>query len=129
MVRDPASPNVAESWNLLHMGYQISGFGTRAAQTANASTTNYYRSTVETEADIVICRIGSDFFMYYTTVSKGGLWTLASTFSRPDLPQTLQVGVSTDSMGAQPYLRAEFDYVRFALPTVQADCTANIPPN
>jgi hypothetical protein len=129
LARDPASPTTSENWVLMTMGYQASGVGTRDASTNNANTNiSSVRASTIADGEVVICRIGPNFYTYYNTPNKGA-WTWTDWFVRNNMPQTLQVGIAVDADGAQPHLRAEFDWIRFAVPTQQSDCTMNIPPN
>lgn len=73
------------------------------------------------EAELRLCRFGQTFAFYKRPVDSSELWTMADTFERSDLPETLQVGVNiyTDS---NPDLRIQFDDLRIEPISDFADC-------
>jgi hypothetical protein len=128
LARDPAGADGPESWAINTSGYQASGIGTRSALTYQGESLEEYRGTTGAELDLVLCRIGDGFRMYYLTPEYPDLWTNSGFFERPAFPPTLEVGIAIDSIGAQPYVRGEIDWIRFAVPGAWTDCTADIPP-
>jgi len=84
-----------------------------------------------------IIRLGDNFFTLYRV--EGGTWTRGRTFPRPDLPDTLQLGIAAYSNGAYfgsdidsktfntipengpADLLVRGDYIRFARPNVPAE--------
>jgi len=87
------------------------------------------------EAELQVARIGSNMIMLR---KQGGNWVVHKRYSRPDMPATVQVGLTTytDYPSASqvsayehnnsvirrgnPDLIANFDYVRFRRPKVPA---------
>jgi hypothetical protein len=87
------------------------------------------------EAELQVARIGSNMIMLR---KQGGNWVVHKRYSRPDMPATVQVGLTTytDYPSASqvsayehnnsvirrgnPDLIANFDYVRFQRPKVPA---------
>jgi hypothetical protein len=74
------------------------------------------------EAELRICRVGSTFRLYKRALGAS-TWTLATTYERPDLPSTLQVGAVTYSSQASPDLTGSFDSLDFAPASGESDCT------
>ena len=72
-------------------------------------------------AELRLCRFGSTFNLYKRHVGGNEAWTLADSFDRPDLPETLQVGANiyTDNT---PDLRVRFDHLNIVSITSQTDC-------
>ena len=129
MTRDPASPTIGENWSLVTLGYQVAGIGPRDAQAINSVTqVSNTRASLRADGQVILCRIGPNFYTYYITPSKG-VWTRTNWQINANMPATLQVGIAVDAAGPQPHLRAEFDWIRFAVPTQESDCTTDIPPN
>jgi hypothetical protein len=129
MARNAASSTTSENWTLITMGYQATTIGTRDASTFNNMTNiSSFRGSTQTVGELVLCRIGPNFYTYYTTPNKG-TWVWTDWFVRNDLPASLQVGIAAEANGTQPHMRAEFDWIRFGKPSVQSDCTMNLPPN
>lgn len=73
------------------------------------------------EGELRICRIGATFRLYIR--STGGSWSLRATFTRSDLPNTLQVGPVAYANASPADLRMSYQYVRFAPVSSLADCT------
>ena len=129
LARDPASTNGMENWVLMLLGYQAFDIGTRDASTNNSNTSiSAIRASTISDGELIICRLGTSFYTYYNTPNKN-VWTQTDWFVRNNMPQTLQVGIAIDAGGTQPHLRAEFDWIRFAVPLQQSDCTVDIPRN
>ncbi len=84
------------------------------------STTNDNSGTIEhfaigtTRSELRITREGSTFRMYSRELGAAD-WTHRSTFSRPDLPDTLQVGIIAYAFQSYPEdLAVKVDYIRFS---------------
>jgi hypothetical protein len=126
LVRNPASAGVStnQNWMQFDIGYQQTFVGLEAENTiasaqwlANRTTTNGVYSAI-----LRICRLGNTFYMF-DSLDGGNTWTQYQSIVRNDLPATLQVGLDTNAYQGPVSVRAEFDYVRFAVPNVLADCT------
>jgi hypothetical protein len=72
-------------------------------------------------AELRICRFGSTFNLYKRSVATNEAWMLAGSFDRPDLPDTLQVGVNiyTDSA---PDVQARVENLRIEPISLQEAC-------
>jgi hypothetical protein len=73
------------------------------------------------EAELRLCRFGATFNLYKRHVGSNEAWTPAATFDRPDLPQTLQVGLNiyTDSA---PDLQIRYDHIKIEPVSNSSDC-------
>jgi hypothetical protein len=128
MARDPMGATDPENWALNHAGFQSTDLGTRSAFTLEGNTIQELRATTGPEVELVLCRIGNGFRMYYVEPAYPGQWTNSGFFEWNTFPETLEVGIALDTFGIQPHLRGEVDWIRFAVPLVWDDCTADIPP-
>jgi hypothetical protein len=129
MARDPASHSGGrvQNWLIITTGFQDQTVGTEdASTTASNSSLNLRPGGFKFE--LVICRLGSGFHIF-SRVRGETFWQDVDDDVRPDLPQTLQVGMAAQAFGMPPDVRLEFEYVRFARPTMLSDCTADIPPH
>jgi hypothetical protein len=73
------------------------------------------------EAELRICRLGSTFNLYKRHLKVNEAWMLAESVDRPDLPDSLQVGVNiyTDH---SPDITVRFENLRIDSITNKADC-------
>jgi hypothetical protein len=73
------------------------------------------------EAELRLCRVGQTFNLYKRHVNANEPWTLATSYDRPDLPDTLQVGVNiyTDS---SPDLQIRFENMKVQPVSSIAEC-------
>jgi hypothetical protein len=83
-------------------------------------------------AELRLCRLGASFHAYKRAPGSGG-WILADhqgqamAISRPDLPETLQVGLALNFSGPNNDLDVSFDDITLAAtaPVTAADCTSD----
>lgn len=73
------------------------------------------------EAELRLCRVGQTFKLYKRHVKSTAAWTSAASFERPDLPQTLQVGLNIYS-DSTPDLQVRYDQIKLDPITSLADC-------
>ena len=73
------------------------------------------------EAELRLCRFGQIFKLYKRHIGASEPWLLTETFDRPDLPDTLQVGVNiyTDNT---PDLSVRFEQLRLEPLSAETDC-------
>lgn len=73
------------------------------------------------DAALRLCRVGQTFNLYKRHVNANEPWTLAASFDRPDLPDTLQVGANiyTDS---DPDLTIRYDHLVIEPIASRTDC-------
>jgi hypothetical protein len=114
MARNPASDRT-QMQNYVHI---VVGNGPDGVLAVENKTTVDSNSIYEapqwrsSDAELRICRIGSNFSLYKRPVGSD-TWQLAASYDRPDLPATLQVGVDIYSPNTPPDLRASVDEVGF----------------
>ena len=131
VARDPASGAGSENWVMYNHGAQVfdSGAGhrlaTEAKTTVNSTSVLTLRPTGSATTNagrLTLCRSGDIFHMFKWMEDESG-WTLEESASRPDMPDTLQVGLVVNGW-TNPNLYAEFDYVRIYTGTVanSAEC-------
>jgi hypothetical protein len=83
-----------ENWLFIATGYgdrRIDGPQFETKTTSNSSSTLWLTRSQADWLNLRIVRVGEIFLLLYQFT--GGSWTLSRCFDRPDLPQTLQVGV------------------------------------
>lgn len=121
IVRNPASTAADEDWVSLRTGV-VDGKWVRERKTTLNSTSTLVLQPSEAGWDeLRVARLGSRFLIL--TRSPGGEWTRWYSYTRADLPATLQVGIDGfsgyDSWGAD--LVASVDWVHFRPTGVPAD--------
>jgi hypothetical protein len=113
---------LARNGNSASQNYVFNVVGTRfdLPSIETKSTTNDNSGTIEhfgitnTQAELRMTREGIIFTMYSRDLGAAD-WIQRSTFNRPDLPDTLQVGIIAYAFESYPEdLVVKFDYVRFA---------------
>ncbi|HEY7094870.1 MAG TPA: hypothetical protein VH393_16935, partial [Ktedonobacterales bacterium] len=83
-----------ENWLFIATGYGnggIDGPQFETKTTTNSASDLWLTPSRSDWVNLRVLRVGEVFLMLYQFT--GGLWTLSRCFDRPDLPQTLQVGV------------------------------------
>lgn len=123
MARDPASePSGVENYVFIVVGQDENDPSVETKTTDDSQSTYQGPSWLEPDAELRICRLGSTLRLYKRPVGAV-TWTLAATFNRPDLPETLQVGPFIYAASNAPDLIVRFDEVVFADASVVGDCT------
>jgi hypothetical protein len=76
------------------------------------------------EAELRLCRAGQTFNLYKRHLDASEPWTLAASYDRSDLPETLQVGLNiyTDS---QPDLQISFKNIKIEPVASPEECETN----
>jgi len=143
MVRKPRRDS-AQNWQAGGENYVFLSLGTAdrpgnfqfEVKTTERSNSNLEKILADSgEAELQVARIGSNMIMLR---KQGGNWVVHKRYSRPDMPATVQVGLTTytdDPSASQvsayehnnsvirrgnPDLIANFDYVRFRRPKLPA---------
>ena len=124
LVRDGAATPGDEDWLMYNIGYQETFVGTEG-KTTQDSQSILTLTPGANAGRLRICRVGSDYQMYRWLDGETS-WTLEHSYSRPDLPATVQVGLIANGYQPPPDLHARFDYARFGTVTSQSDCTAEL---
>ncbi len=113
---------LARNGNSTSENYVFNVVGTRfdIPSIETKSTTNNSSGTIEhfelmnTRSELRMTRQGAIFKMYSRDLGESA-WIIRSTFNRPDLPDTLQVGIIAYAFESYPEdLAVKFDYVKFS---------------
>jgi beta-lactam-binding protein with PASTA domain len=126
MARNPDGASGPENYIMLNIGRQDSSIagsvGSETKTTVNSSSTLFLQPGSNT-GDLILCRVGNDFVSFRFLAGDSG-WTQTTSFTRNDLPATLQVGMVVNAFNAPADLRASFDYIRLRpTPASVNDCT------
>ena len=73
------------------------------------------------EAELRLCRVGQTFNLYKRHVNSTENWISAASFERPDLPQTLQVGLNIYS-DSTPDLQIRYDHIKLDHVATATEC-------
>lgn len=123
MIRDPGSEAGNENWVVMNLGFQESSLATESKNTDDSVSVLTLRPTGGIRsAELSICRAGSTVRVFRRLLGSSS-WELDNQYERPDLPQTLQVGMMANAWEAPADLLAEFDFVRFDRIGGPEDCT------
>ena len=77
------------------------------------------------DAELRLCRVGATVAVYRRHVGDTSWGAPYFQTSRPDLPQTLQVGLNMYASQTVPDLDASFDRITFAPASSLADCASD----
>lgn len=125
MARDGRS--AAENYVFIVVGWDEQDLSVETKTTVDGVSTYVGPAWPSGDAQLRICRLGSSFVLLKRIVGVT-TWTLATTYERPDLPDTLQVGPNAYAVsdpGITPDLTVSFDEVIFADVENLADCRAD----
>jgi len=123
MLRSPASP--PESYTFIVLGLAEQGrIASEWKDTLN-STSTFDESPWTPDSDLRICRIGSTVAVYRRHVGDPSWGAPFFQTARPDLPQTLQVGLNMYANQNVPDLDASFDRITFAPANTLGDCASD----
>ena len=114
LVRSPGRDGAPEDWLALRTG-QVSGHRVFERKTTVRSRSRLALLGAHAGwTQLRIVRHGARFALF--TRPDGGVWKRRSTYVRPDLPRTVQVGVDAFSGQGSPRadLRSQVDWIRFA---------------
>jgi beta-lactam-binding protein with PASTA domain len=126
MARNPSGASGPENYVMLNTGRQdgrIPGrIGSETKTTVNSSSTLFIDQGAHF-GELILCRVGDNFHSFRFLDGDAG-WTATDTFSRSDLPNTLQVGLVVNAFTTPVDLRATFDFIRLRpAPVSASDCT------
>ena len=114
MIRNPAS--VPGDRNTLHVAVGAgSGSFPVAVEdktTQNSQSVFLFNAIAQASCELRIQRRAAQFTLEYR-IDNNSPWLLARVFNRPDLPQTVQVGLMAYSFQATPDMRVSFDEIVF----------------
>ena len=106
---------IAENYvfNVVGTRFDVPSIETKSTTDDNSGTIEHFPIS-GTRAELRMTREGSTFRMYSRDLGAAD-WIHRSTFNRPDLPDTLQVGIIAYAFQSYPEdLAVKVDYVRFS---------------
>lgn len=113
LARNGLSASQNYVFNVIGTRFDLPSIETKSTSNNNSGTIEHF-GVSGTEAELRMIREGSVFTMYSRDLGATE-WIQRSTFNRPDLPDTLQVGVIAYAFESYPEdLVVKFDYVRFS---------------
>lgn len=133
LVRDPMHAPGQEDWIMHNVGFQATFVGSEGKTTVG-SQSMLTLVPGERQGRIRMCRFGDRFVLVRLLDGDTGGFMQTHEFMRPDLPDSLQVGLVANGWNSEgiepdttitPDLRASFDYIRLWRPTSPADCVAD----
>lgn len=113
-----------EDYVFIVVGFDVNDLSVEHKSTDNGSSSYQGPPWSGGEAELRICRIGSMFYLYKRMIGAA-TWTPAMSYTRPDLPAALQVGVTSYTNRGAPDVVGSFDSVDFAAAPSTAACTAD----
>lgn len=123
LARDPASVDGNENWLVYNLGFQENSVATEGKTTDNSvSVLTLLPTGGVFRSELAMCRFGANFRLFRRLETETG-WRLEHTYSRPDLPATLDLGLMANAWQSPATIRAEYDYIRLTVPTSEADCS------
>lgn len=113
MARDGSSGTENYVFNVVGTRFDIPSVETKSTTNNNSGTIEHFGIS-NTVAELRMTRNGTIFQMYSKDIGAS-TWIHRSTFNRPDLPDTLQVGIIAYAFQSYPEdLAVKFDYAKFA---------------
>lgn len=123
MARDPSGDGGgAENYVFIVVGNDVNDLSVETKTTLSSVSSYEGPSWPSGDAELRVCRLGAVVRLYKRLVGAAE-WTLAATFTRPDLPGALQAGPFIYAAQGGPDLIVSFDQVTFADAASVADCT------
>ncbi len=126
IARDPGSDDAAEPENYVFnvVGWRGEYFSAETKSTVDDVSMVDGPPWPHGDAELRICRLGARFLIYQRPIGTE-TWLHAITYTRRDLPATLQVGPIAYTYTWSWNLRASFEEIRFDGVSREADCTAD----
>lgn len=113
MAREPNGASENYVFNVVGIRFDDASIETKSTTNGNSGTIEPF-GIASTRAELRMTREGSIFRMYSRDLGASE-WIHRSTFNRPDLPETLQVGLIAYAFESYPVdLAVKFDYVKFS---------------
>ncbi|MCC7384040.1 MAG: hypothetical protein IT384_19515 [Deltaproteobacteria bacterium] len=109
IARNPAS--ATENHVFITVGFDEVDLSVETKTTVDSVSTYVGPPWPSGDAELRLCRQGAAFRLYKRGIGAP-TWQLAETYSRPDLPATLQVGAIAYALGT-PDFTVRFDALRF----------------
>lgn len=117
LARDPTGgPGTRNSVHVaLGSGFSGAPIAVEDKTTVDSSSTFFMNPLADSTGHLRLRRAGSLFSLYHRPLAAGSAWTLVRAIDRPDLPETLQVGLMTYSQPSPPDLETHVEHVRIEL--------------
>lgn len=122
MARNPVSP--LQKYVFIVLGMDVNDLSVETKTTTDSVSDFVGPSWPVADAELRVCRRGAMFELYAREVGAPS-WLLQSTYFRPDLPATLEVGPIMYAFQPTPDLVISVDEVVFRTVTNAADCLAD----
>jgi hypothetical protein len=120
---DPAS-NTNHNYVFIVVGDRGGYLSVETKSTRNNSSDVSGPEWPSGDAELRLCRVGSKFHLYKRAIGETS-WTEATSYDRPDLPQTLNVGPFAYAYTKTPDLRASFARVSIEPVSSVEDCSVD----
>ncbi|WOD44080.1 T9SS type A sorting domain-containing protein [Hwangdonia lutea] len=124
MARDPTSTTSGNEnyvFNVAGIRFDNPSVELKSTTNNTSSIRAYTNNMSGTAAELRMVREGALFSLYSRQIGSP-TWMFRDAFNRPDLPETLQVGLIAYVFEAYPgNLLAQFDYIRFSEVTLSDD--------
>ncbi|MCP4422507.1 MAG: DUF1349 domain-containing protein [Chloroflexi bacterium] len=129
MMRDPDSddpdPTSSENYVFNVVGKFVNALAVEIKSTvADASYVEKDIDWNDASAELQICRLGANFYLYKRHIGETS-WTLERSFNRPDIGSTVQAGMIAYAQNNTPDLDAGFEYIEFSRISSLDDCTTD----
>lgn len=118
LVRSPASTHASENWVSLRTGVVGGDWVYERKTTMRSRSTLVLSSSHDGWVDLRVARVADRFLLLRR--NGAGRWSLLWTYTRADLPKTLQVGIDAFTGFESPHgdLVSHVDWFHFASPNV-----------
>ena len=110
-----------ENYVFIVVGEDSNGLSVETKNTVDGSSEYDGPSWGSAEAELRLCRFGQIFKLYKRRIGASEPWLLTKTFERPDMPDTLQVGVNIYPDNT-PDLRVRYEQLRIEPIDAETDC-------
>lgn len=122
IARDPASETTGEESYVFNVvGYRKSYYAVETKTTEDDESEVLGPKWPDGDAELRICRVNGKLLVLKRPIG-GSSWELGTTYTRNDLPATLQVGPIAYTYTDAWDLKASFDDVRFDGVSSEKDC-------
>jgi len=110
-----------ENYVFIVVGDDGNGLSVETKTTLNSESTYEGPAWNAADAALRLCRFGQTFNLYKRHIGAAESWQLAAAFERPDLPDSLQVGINIYSDN-EPDLQIRYENLTIEPISSDADC-------
>ena len=123
IMRDPSSDSTGlENYVFNVVGMHIDELAVETKSTVDdESDAEQDQLWNDGDAELRICRVGDDFYLYKRHIGET-VWITDRSFNRPDIGETVQAGIIGYTQNNEPDLDAEFEYVEFSRINSVSEC-------